>query len=110
MTTTIRVLDRGHVTLLDWMGDDLAICRAARVLPDGKWRGEADQKLLSYMMRHGHSSPFEQVVAKFEIAAPIAVFRQWHRHRTQSYNETSARYSVLPDEFYIPAVDLIGEQ
>lgn len=110
MSDRIGVLDKGYVRLLDRMGDDLAVCRAARVLADADWRGEPDRRLLRYMMRHGHTSPFEQVVLKFEVKAPIAVFRQWHRHRTQSPNEISARYAPLPEEFYVMDVELIGQQ
>jgi len=110
----IDVLNHGHVRLLEWMGNDLAVARAARVMPDAEWReGEGtgtDPGLLRFMMRHGHTSPFEQVVFKFEVKLPIASIRQWHRHRTQSPNEVSARYSVLPDEYYVPDIELIGEQ
>lgn len=110
----IDILDHGFVRRLDYMGDDLAVVRAARVMPDAEWRdgdgSGTDHGLLRFMMKHGHTSPFEQAVFKFEVKAPIAVFRQWHRHRTQSPNEISARYSVLPDEFYVMDVELIGEQ
>jgi thymidylate synthase (FAD) len=61
-------------------------------------------------MRNRHTSPFEAVVMTFEVKAPIFVFRQWHRHRTWSYNELSARYRELPHEFYVPDPDTIGTQ
>lgn len=61
-----------------------------------------DEKLLSYLYNNRHMTPFEMAGAIFEIKAPIFVFREWHRHRTQSYNEMSARYIPLPDENYIP--------
>jgi len=61
-----------------------------------------DEKLLRYLWTHKHTSPFEQVGATFEVEAPIFVFREWHRHRTQSYNEMSARYTSLPDKNYLP--------
>jgi thymidylate synthase (FAD) len=64
-----------------------------------------DEKLLQYMAVNGHTSPFEGGVAKFEVQAPIMVFRQWHRHRTQSYNEMSGRYVVLPDLYYVPSIE-----
>jgi thymidylate synthase (FAD) len=64
--------------------------------PDG------DQGLLHFMFREGHSSPFEQCELIIEVQAPIFVFREWHRHRTQSYNEFSARYSQMPNLHYLP--------
>lgn len=89
---------------------DLAVARAARVLPDAPWRAEADPKLLRYLLKNGHTSPFEQVVVKLEVKAPIFVLRQWMRHRTQSYNEQSARYSELDEEFYVPQLSVVGTQ
>lgn len=64
-----------------------------------------DAKLLKYLWKNKHFTPFEFAGAVFEIKAPIFVFREWHRHRTQSYNEMSARYTPLPNENYIPSVD-----
>jgi len=64
-----------------------------------------DEKLLRYLWEHGHSTPFEMAGATFEVQAPIFVFREWHRHRTQSYSELSARYTPLPDVNYLPTVD-----
>lgn len=61
-----------------------------------------DEKLLHFLWKNGHTSPFEMCGASFEIAAPIFVFREWHRHRTQSYNELSARYTPIPQEDYVP--------
>jgi thymidylate synthase (FAD) len=88
------------------MGDDLSVLRAARVSYDADWRtGEdagKDEKLIHYLMKNLHTSPYESVVFTFEVKAPIFVFRQWHRHRTWSYNEMSARYTELPEEFYVP--------
>lgn len=110
----IDVLDHGIVRLCDHMGSDLSIVRAARVSYDAEWRaGEdsgSDKRLIGYLMKNRHTSPFEMVSFVFEIKAPIFVFRQWHRHRVWSYNEQSARYSVLTEEFYIPAVGDIGVQ
>lgn len=109
-----RVLDHGVVRLVDHMGSDLSVVRAARVSYDAAWRaGEdegGDRKLINYLWKHGHTTPFEAVTLTFEIKAPIFVFRQWHRHRTQSYNELSARYRPLPEEFYLPDPALIGVQ
>lgn len=110
----IDCLDHGFVRLVDHMGNDLSIVRAARVSYNADWRtGEnegSDQKLLKYLWTNEHTSPFEAVTFTFEVKAPIFVLRQWHRHRTQSYNEVSARYTALPREYYIPDVDKIGVQ
>lgn len=112
--TKINVLDHGYVRLVDHMGSDLSIARAARVSYDAAWRaGEdkgSDNRLISYLWAHRHSTPFEAVTFTFEIHAPIFVFRQWHRHRTWSFNELSARYRELPEEFYVPDADAIGTQ
>ena len=105
----IDVLDYGFVRLVSSMGGDLSISRAARVSYDAPAR-EADRGLIKYLMKNKHTSPFEAVVFTFEVKAPIFVFRQWHRHRTWSYNEVSARYTVLPSEFYVPTSTLIGKQ
>ena len=110
----VHVLDHGYVRLVDHMGSDLSIVRSARVSHDADWRaGEnegSDRRLINYLMKNRHTSPFESVTFTFEVKAPIFVFRQWHRHRTQSYNELSARYSELPEDFYIPSADSIGTQ
>lgn len=72
---------------------------------DGKQHDfEGDEKLLRYLYKHKHMTPFEMATVVFEIQAPIFVFREWHRHRTQSYNELSARYTELPDMFYVPSI------
>lgn len=110
----INVLDHGFVRLVDHMGSDLSIVRNARVSYDAEWRaGEdkgSDARLINYLYEHGHNTPFESVTFTFDVKAPIFVFRQWHRHRTQSYNELSARYRELPEEFYIPDVSQITTQ
>jgi thymidylate synthase (FAD) len=64
-----------------------------------------DEKLLAYLYANKHATPFEMAGLVIEVKAPIFVFREWHRHRTQSYNEMSARYTPLPDENYIPSVE-----
>lgn len=110
----IDVLDHGYVRLVDSMGSDLSIVRAARVSYDAEWRvGEdegKDAKLINYLMKNKHTSPFESVTFTFEVKAPLFVFRQWHRHRTWSFNEVSARYAELPEEFYVPDVSQITTQ
>jgi thymidylate synthase (FAD) len=110
----INVLDHGFVRLVDHMGGDLSVVRSARVSYDAEWRtGEddgKDAKLIDYLVRNHHTSPFEAVTFTFDVKAPIFVFRQWHRHRTWSFNEVSARYTELPEEFYVPALEQITTQ
>lgn len=109
-----HVLDHGHVALVESMGSDLSVVRNARVSYAAEWRtGEdagKDEKLLRYLVKNGHTSPFEAVQFTFDVKAPIFVLRQWHRHRTWSYNEVSARYSELPAEYYVPELDKITTQ
>lgn len=98
------VLDHGFVRLIDYMGDDAAIVRAARVsYGKGTRKVSEDRALIRYLMRHRHTSPFEMVELKFHVKLPIFVARQWIRHRTASVNEYSGRYSVMKEEFYLPA-------
>lgn len=110
----IDVLDHGFVRLVDCMGGDLSVVRAARVSYDAAWRAGddsgSDAKLIRYLWKNHHTSPFEAVQLTFEVKAPIFVLRQWHRHRTWSYNELSARYRELPEEFYVPKPEVIGVQ
>lgn len=114
MSEKINVLDHGFIRLVDSMGNDLSIARAARVSYNAAWRAGqdsgGDERLINYLYNAGHSTPFESVEFQFEIKAPIFVFRQHHRHRVWSYNEVSARYTELPEEFYIPVPHLIGKQ
>ena len=110
----VDCLDHGYVRMVDSMGDDLSVVRAARVSYDAAWRAGEDQgsdhRLINYLWTHHHTTPFEAVTFTFEVKAPIFVFRQWHRHRTWSYNELSARYRELPEEFYVPNPEIVGEQ
>jgi thymidylate synthase (FAD) len=114
MSNKINVLDHGFVRLVDHMGSCLSVVRAARNSYDAAWRAgdneKSDEKLINYLWSHRHTTPFETVTFTFEVKAPIFVFRQWHRHRTWSYNEVSARYTELPEEFYVPSIDVIGKQ
>ena len=114
MTNLINVLDHGFVRLVDSMGSDLSISRAARVSYDAAWRAGEDQgsdrRLIRYLWENHHTTPFEAVTFTFEVKAPIFVLRQWHRHRTWSFNELSARYKELPEKFYLPDAGLIGQQ
>ena len=110
----IEILNHGFVRLIDHMGNDLSVVRAARTSYDAEWRtGEdegKDAKLIDYLMKNRHTTPFEAVTFTWEIKAPIFVFRQLHRHRTQSISEVSARYTSLPEEFYIPEVSQVTHQ
>lgn len=110
----IKLLNHGHVRLVESMGSDLSVVRNARVSYDAEWRSGEDEgkdaKLINYLVKNGHTSPLEAVQFTFDIKAPIFVLRQWHRHRTWSYNEVSARYTELPEEFYVPELDQITTQ
>lgn len=102
--TRVEVLDQGWIELQDVMGDDLAIVNAARVSFMGESKGEeADKKLLFYLLRHRHTSPFEQVEFKFRVRAPLLVWWQWVRHRTWHVNAQSGRYTPFQEnDFYHP--------
>src|SRR5690348_3539068 len=109
--TAIPVLDHGFVRVIDYMGDDSAIVQAARVsYGRGTRRVSEDAGLIRYLMRHWHSTPFEMCEIKYHVKLPIFVARQWIRHRTANVNEYSARYSILDNEFYIPAPDQLAAQ
>lgn len=125
----IKVLDHGHVDLYQHMGDDLVVVNSARISfdkrseweyinpPGGLPHGEhpydygyqqlppGDDKLIGYLMRNRHGTPFEHNAFTFDVKAPIFVFREWHRHRIASINEISARYTELPAEWYIPDIE-----
>jgi thymidylate synthase (FAD) len=129
-----QVLDHGYVELVESWGSDERIIEAARMSTNKGFQGwgprhddwcnhadvwfaadglapctcapkPGDEKLLRYLWEHKHYTPFEMGGMVLEIQAPIFVFREWHRHRTQSYNELSARYTPLPDVNYVPTVD-----
>lgn len=99
----IKLLDHGYVTLINHMGDDNTIVRAARTSYAGGTKTKReDSKLLEYLWKNKHLTPFEMCEFHFQVKAPIFVARQWFRHRAASYNEVSGRYSVMEDQFYIP--------
>lgn len=128
-----KVLDHGYVEFIESWGSDERIVEAARMSTNKGFQGwgpkpcecmlggsaadslcklckgtgevSGDEKLLKYLWDHKHATPFEMGGMVMEIQAPIMVFREWHRHRTQSYNEMSARYEKLPDVNYIPTVE-----
>lgn len=106
-----QVLDHGYCALVESWGSDERIVEAARMstgkgfLGWGSAEKSGDEKLLKYLWDNKHGTPFEMAGMTVEIQAPIVVFREWHRHRTQSYNEMSARYSPLPDVNYVPTAE-----
>jgi thymidylate synthase (FAD) len=107
----LPVLDQGFVRVVDYMGDDAAIVQAARVsYGRGTRRVSEDRGLINYLMRHRHTTPFEMCEIKYHVKLPIFVARQWIRHRTANVNEYSARYSILDNEFYIPAPEHLATQ
>ena len=107
------LLDHGYVELIESWGSDERIVESARMSTAKSFRGwgtpdaPGDEKLLRYLWEHHHATPFEMAGLTVEVKAPLIVFREWHRHRTQSYNEMSARYIPLPDENYVPTVERI---
>jgi thymidylate synthase (FAD) len=132
MTARETILDNGYLHLVDQWGSDERIIESARMSTAKGflgWKGTCrrcgkdprledpscrdahdvievgDEKLLRYLYEHAHNTPFEFAGMVIEVQAPIFVFREWHRHRTQSYNEMSARYTPLPDLNYIPTVE-----
>lgn len=105
------VLDKGFVRLVDYYGSDSRIVQSARVsYGEGTKTMREDGALIDYLLRNQHTSPFEQVVLTFHIKMPIFIARQWVRHRTARMNEISGRYSVMRNEFYVPAVEDVALQ
>lgn len=109
----IAVLDKGWIELVDMLphpasgiSGDMAIVNAARVSFMGESKGEEkDKKLLFYLMRHAHTSPFEMVEFKWRVHAPLVTWWQWVRHRTFNMNAQSGRYTEFEEnDFYIPEV------
>lgn len=114
----IEVLDDVIVDLVQHVGSDLGIVEAARISQDRDRRSgsnaedgslapvaEKDAGLINYLIRERHGTPFEHNSITFRVEAPIFVFREWHRHRMQSYNEMSGRYTELLPRFYAPGPD-----
>lgn len=104
MAGEIKVLDHGFVRLDGCLADDLSVINSARVSFHKRHERveEGDDKLIAFLMKHRHGTPFEHNCFRFHVKAPIFVVREWQRHRIGSYNEWSARYSTLEPEFYLP--------
>jgi thymidylate synthase (FAD) len=101
---TVIIDQHGGVTLEAHLGSDLDVVNAARV-SFGKRSDELDEageKLIRYLMRERHGTPFEHNLFRFHVTCPIFVAREWFRHRIGSYNEMSARYTELPQRWWSP--------
>jgi thymidylate synthase (FAD) len=101
------ILDKGIVSLKNFMGGDLAVVAAARVsngesYEDASHGEEADFKLIRYLVKNRHGTPFEHSTFQFYVKTPLFVRSEWHRHRIASYNEISGRYVKYEPEFYLP--------
>jgi thymidylate synthase (FAD) len=113
MPEPIKVLDKGYVRLVDTLGDDLSVVNAARVSYDKEVAefGPKDEKLIGFLIREGHTSPFRHAALTFEVYAPLFVARQWWKYAVSSthvddqngWNESSRRYITEDEEFYVPA-------
>ena len=114
MTINTPILDKGYLELVEYMGSDEAIVRSARVsynsdvVPENVKRSSTG--LINYLIKNNHNTPLESSVMTFHVKLPIFVARQWMRHRTQSYNELSARYTQLESDYYVPEVEQITTQ
>lgn len=105
------VLDHGFVSLVDYMGTDESIERAARVSYGyGTRKASMTRGLIRYLRRHKHTTPSEMVELKFHCCMPMFIARQWIRHRTANVNEYSGRYSLMPMLFYTPEQDQLQTQ
>lgn len=117
MNSTINILDKGYVRLVDTLGNDLSIANAARVSYDkeSKLREDGslninDQRLIKFLWNERHTSPFRHAAMTFEVYAPLFVARQWWKHAVASthlddqngWNESSRRYITENEEFYVP--------
>jgi len=99
----IKVLDKGYVLLKSVYGADSTVAEAARIsYGKGTKTVQDDINLIRYLLRHKHTSPFEQCSATFLVKLPLAIQGQIVRHRTAKQNQYSGRYSEMPDEWYVP--------
>lgn len=112
ITQEHKVLDHGFVRLDDHMASDLSVINSARVSYGMRHdeMSEGDDKLIGFLMRGRHGTPFEHNAFRFHVKAPIFIFREWQRHRIGSFNELSARYKRLEPEFYVPSVDGVRQR
>ena len=110
MNNKRQVLDKGYVILHDTLGDDLTIANSARVSYDKKAEvlSDKDKRLIDFLAREGHTSPFRHATLQFEMYAPLMVARQLWKyvvgsdHAMDAWNESSRRYVTEKEEFYIP--------
>lgn len=114
-----KVLDNGYVRLVDVLGSDLTVVNAARVSyqKESKELNEKDERLIRFLAREGHTSPFRHAMLQFEIYAPLMVARQWWKYvigsshmeaagdTMNAWNESSRRYVTEEPVFYIPKKD-----
>ena len=113
MSNQINVLDKGYVRLVDTLGTDLSVVNAARVSYDKEVQefSARDSKLIEFLIREGHTSPFRHAAFTFEVYAPLFVARQWWKYAVGSthiddqngWNESSRRYITEDEEFYVPS-------
>ncbi len=111
-----NVLDKGYVRLVDVMGSDLTVVNAARAsyAKESKEMSESDEKLIAFLAKHDHTSPFRHAMLQFEIYAPLMVARQWWKYiigsshlegigdTMNAWNESSRRYVTMEPTFYVP--------
>lgn len=102
----MRILDKGSVELVDFMGGDLRVVNSAKVSfnKESTEIGSAEERLINYLIKHRHGSPFEHSYFTFRVKAPLFVVREWQRHRIGSFNEMSGRYVEFEPEFYVPSL------
>ena len=106
--TDIQLRSDIKIELIDKMGSDNSLARAAWISTGADEREHQEGRvagLLNYLMKHRHGTPFEHAVITVRAEAPIMVYREWHRHRIQSYNEQSGRYTQFLPHFYVPPVE-----
>lgn len=108
----VQVAGEGFVRLDAAMADDLSVVNAARVsfAKHSDELTDVDKGLINFLMRERHGTPFEHNAFRFHVKCPVFVAREWFRHRIGSFNEFSARYSEVPDEFFVPAVEDVRGQ
>jgi len=109
----INVLDKGYVRLVDSMGSDLSVVNAARVSYDKEVTEleDRDIRLINFLIREQHTSPFRHAAVTFEVYAPMMIARQWWKYAVASshienqlgWNESSRRYIIEDEEFYVPS-------